>query len=440
MASPAVPPPVVKPKALYCPNCGGPVERRGFGHTLTIVCPSCLTVLDASTPLLQVLQRIEKKYARTPKIPLGSRGNFAGATWEVIGFQTRGVTSDGVFYEWEEYLLFNPYRGFRYLTHYQGHWNWVETLESIPAQRPGIGTVTLLYGGHTFKHFSGAPAVTTFVLGEFPWRVQAGETVRADDYVSPPYILSAESSDQERTWSYGSYVAGADVWKAFRLPGSPPPPQGVYLNQPSPYTGRVGSYWKTAFLMLGVLLVLAIASSILTRQETVLDQSYHFAQSATGEPSFVTREFDLTGRAANVELDIATDLSNNWAYFNFALINESTGEAYDFGREVSYYFGADSDGSWTEGSSADKVLLPPVPAGRYYLRVEPEMDAGAVDYRITLRHDVPNMVWFIIAGGLLLIPPVLFSIRAAKFEGKRWAESDHAPSSSSSNDDDDDDD
>ena len=50
---------------------------------------------------------------------------------------------------------------------------------------------------------------------------------------------------------------------------------------------------------------------------------------------------------SNVEVSIRTDLNNNWAYFNFALINEDTGQDFDFGREVSYY--RDSDGS--EGES-----------------------------------------------------------------------------------------
>ena len=37
---------------------------------------------------------------------------------------------------------------------------------------------------------------------------------------------------------------------------------------------------------------------------------------------------------------INTNLINNWAYFNLTLINETTGDAFDFGREVSYYAGS----------------------------------------------------------------------------------------------------
>src|SRR5690348_3636263 len=133
MASPLVAPPVAKAHALACPNCGGPVERRGFGHSLSVVCPQCLTVLDASTPEFRVLQQIEtRQERRTPLIPLGTRGKFGDVAWEAIGYQTRAVVEDGETFEWEEYLLFNPYHGFRYITQYDGHWNLVMPLESLP--------------------------------------------------------------------------------------------------------------------------------------------------------------------------------------------------------------------------------------------------------------------------------------------------------------------
>ncbi len=81
---------VTKPKTLHCPNCGGPVERRGFGHTLTVTCPQCAAVIDASTPLFEAVQTFEKAITRQPLIPLGTRGNWDNATWEAIGFQVRG--------------------------------------------------------------------------------------------------------------------------------------------------------------------------------------------------------------------------------------------------------------------------------------------------------------------------------------------------------------
>ena len=423
--SPSVSAPVAKAQALACPNCGGPVERRGFGYTLSVVCPQCLTVLDASTPQLQILQKVETAQGRrTPLVPLGSRGKFNGVTWEAIGYQTRAVEEDGETFEWEEYLLFNPYHGFRYLIQYDGHWNFVAPLEAMPASQEMSNLPSVFYEGHVYRRFSSGLAVTTFVLGEFPWRVKVGDKVADHDYISPPWILSAETTQDEITWSKGEYVAGAAVWSAFQLPGRPPGARGVYLNQPSPYAGKIGGIWGSFAAMLAILMGLAIFFAVFSRQETVYRNSYSFSSFDKGEPSFVTPEFELKGRQAPLELAVNTNLDNNWTYFNFALVNEDTGQAYDFGREVSYYNGSDSDGAWSEGSPNTTVLIPAVEPGKYYLRVEPEMEAGNVRYDITLRDDVPSYAWFWLAAGLLLMPPIGYSMRARNFESQRWMQSD----------------
>jgi hypothetical protein len=447
VSSPLVAPPVAKSKALFCPNCSGPVQLRGFGHSLTVVCSQCLSVLDASDPLLKVLQQIQEAQRETPKIPLGTRGKMAGADWETIGFQTRTVSdSDGTF-SWDEYLLFNPYKGFRYLTEYEGHWNYVTPLEALPTRKAISGRPAVVFGGQTFKHFSGAEAATTFVLGEFPWRVKVGEKVVADDYVNPPSLLSSETTQDEITWSRGEYTPGADIWKAFGLPGSAPPARGTYLNQPSPYAGKSGGMWANFGWFLVMLIALAVFFAIFSQNRQVFNGSYHFSTADKGEPSFVTPVFDLKGRTAGLELEVHANVINNWAYFNFALINEDSGEAFDFGREVSYYTGTDSDGSWSEGGQTSTAFIPAVPPGRYYLRVEPEMDAGAAPFRaartgpvnqvyysITLRHDVPNYTWFWIAALLLLIPPILYSVRSRSYEAKRWMDSDYPPVKSGGSD------
>src|ERR1017187_9759769 len=93
MSTPFVSPRVAKPAALACPNCGGPVKIRGFAHTLSVVCPGCHSVLDASNPQLKILQTFQQQTPIQPLIPLGSRGTFDGTVWEAIGFQTRTVTT-----------------------------------------------------------------------------------------------------------------------------------------------------------------------------------------------------------------------------------------------------------------------------------------------------------------------------------------------------------
>jgi hypothetical protein len=147
----------------------------------------------------------------------------------------------------------------------------------------------------------------------------------------------------------------------------------------------------------------------------------------------VTPVFSLQGRTSNVRLTIDTDLSNNWAYFNVALINEQTGTAYDFGREVSYYSGYDSDGSWSEGSTRDRTTIPAVPSGQYYLRVQPELGTDnrlPLTFVLTLHRDVPSVTYFVVVLGLLAIPPIFAAFRHHAFEQMRWRESDYAPETS----------
>jgi len=428
------PPSTPHVKAMNCPGCGAALSLRSFTQAVTVVCDSCHSILDAQDPQLKILQQFKKATGEDPPlIPLGSRGKIRGTAYEAVGFQRRTIQVEGVPYSWHEYVLFNPYKGFRYLTEYNGHWNDTASLRALPTLNSYAGQVSVAYLGETYRHFQTAQASTTFVLGEFPWQVRVGETNEVTDYVSPPRVLSSERSGNEVTWSMGEYIAGRDIWKAFAMPGDPPVPIGVYENQPSPFSTNTKAIWTIfgAFAIFLLIMMVGFASS--ARDEQAFQGAYIFDTSARGEASFVTDPFELQGRTSTLELSTTTNVDNSWIYLNYALINQDTGQAYDFGREVSYYHGYDSDGSWTEGSRSDSVAIPSVPPGTYFLRVEPESDSGhgTIHYEITAKRDVPQFSFFGIALLALLVPAALITWRSINFEHLRWAESDHAPMESS---------
>ncbi len=430
-------------KSLNCPNCGATLTVRTFQNVVSIVCSHCHSIIDAKDPKLQILQKFEMaKGEQDPLIPLGTRGKIRGSDYEVVGFQRRTIRVEGTDYSWHEYLLFNPYKGFRYLTEYNGHWNDVSILKSLPTlNRSAPPTVTYL--GETYKHFQTAEAVTTFVMGEFPWQVKVWEKATVSDYVKPPRVISSEAMMHEITWSMGEYMTGADVWKAFGLPGHPPERIGVYENQPSPVSGQTAKLWWTFGAFFCAFILILVASEVLTSNKLVFDQSYQFTPVAPGEHSFVTEPFQLDGRTSDVEVESECNCSNSWIYLNYALINQDTGQAWDFGRELSYYYGHDSDGNWSEGSTKDSVIVPTVPAGTYYLRIEPEAETGSrrvTNYRVTLKRDVAVGSLYLYAILLLFIPLLAATWRSTSFEHRRWAESAYAPSSSGSSGGDSDDD
>ena len=424
----------VQARGLTCPNCGAAIQLRSFQFVQSVVCDRCLATLDASDANVAVLQKFDERTRRyVPLLPLGSRGTWKGEPWEVIGFQVRQITADGTDYHWQEYLLFNPFRGFRYLSEYEGHWNDIVPVRGIPEGRSESGRPTATWRGTTFKRFQTSIATTIFALGEFPWTVNVGDVVTVKDHVAPPFLLSAEETVEETTWSMGEYVAGERLRLAFKLPAPFPAARGVFANQPNPLAGTPRRYWRAFALLLMALVVLVglRRATATNRNVTQLEGVFHPGTAADQVP-FVSDTFMLGGRTSSVEISTAATVDGSWLFLGMTLVNDETGQIINVGREVSYYYGVDDGESWTEGSRSDAFRLGAVPPGRWFLRMELDgPDAGRpIDWRVEVRRDSPGLIWWAVAFALLILPPAVVSLRATAFETTRWAESDYAPASS----------
>jgi len=117
-----------------CTACGGPLTLRAEGVSESLVCPHCGAVLDARDPRHQVLAKYRVKLGAPPKIPIGTRGTVRGDQLEVIGHQRRAVRYYGVIYSWDEYLLWNPFKGFRWMVESNGHWLLLKSVETKPQE------------------------------------------------------------------------------------------------------------------------------------------------------------------------------------------------------------------------------------------------------------------------------------------------------------------
>lgn len=414
--------------AFNCPKCGGPVVLRAPEVSQVAVCGACGATLDVSDVNVKILQAYAGAVRGKPLIPLGSKGKLFDDVFEVIGYLVRKVNQDGDIYRWREYLLRHPEKGFRWVTEYDGHWNEAHMVENVPPS--GFPGQDILFRDLPFKHFQASKPVVDYVLGEFYWKVQEGESVALNDYISPPYMLSSEKGKREITWTIGRYIEPSDLWNAFSLPGEPPPRYGVFANQPNPYAPSARSRRLTAVVLCGLAIVVFALGAFFARSKTVLNQSFSF-NSSEGEPSRVSDFFTLDGHTSNLEVNTWANVDNSWIYLGMALINGDTGQALDFGREISYYHGRDSDGPWSEGGQTDQVFLPEVPPGRYYLRLEPEKDGAGrypvsnFNYTVALRQDVPRASFLFLALFLIALPWGIVEYFHFAFERDRWAESDH---------------
>jgi hypothetical protein len=357
-------------------------------------------------------------------LPIGTEGAFIGAKMKIIGAVVRSVSVDGVKYFWHEYLLYNPYIGFRWLVHSDNHWNFVEPVN--PAEvtiSESFGKTIANYKGKTFRIFQDAPATVEYVRGEFYWRVSQGETVHAADFVAPPLMLSQEISKDEVNWSLGTYKTNAEIEKAFGV-SNLPKPWSVAPNQP--FTGSF--YYTYGLIPLALLFIVAVfilpftgfGSTPLPNQQIILP-----AMVNPTTPQIVfSQPFELKGRR-NVQITATAPVNNSFVDLDVDLINEQNNEVESVSIPIEYYTGTDSDGSWTEGSQSQDATLSALPAGKYTLRVEGTWQNWQQPQPVTVKveQNVSRGVNFICALLILAIVPALALIRKLIFESKRWSES-----------------
>lgn len=296
--------------------------------------------------------------------------------------------------------------------------------------------VAVLLGGRRYSHFQTSVPVTTAVLGEFPWVAKVGDQVQMDDFIAPPFLLSRETEGKESNWTLGEHIEGSEVWASFGLPDAPPPERGVGPAQPNPWGDGLSAVLLAALAGTALTVGLFFYRAATASGASVLDTSFGFA-ATDPEKSRVTPVFDVPGPTSNLEITLDTSLDNHWAYFDLALIEADTDKAYDVGQDVSYYHGVEDGESWSEGSSYERVYLPSVPAGKYYLRVEPDADAYPLSLHARVRRDVPLARVPFLAVALLLLPAFVWWFLKDNFESSRWMESDHPPATGGDDEDDD---
>lgn len=429
----------VSAAGMGCPNCGGPLDLIAPDKTERVTCPNCDSLLDVNQGNLSYFKTLTPP-ANAPEFvaPIGAEGTFAGdVKYKIIGAVVRSVTIDGIHYYWHEYLLYNPMIGFRWLVHSDNHWNFVETVNvaEIEADAYIAAGATAKYNGSTFKIFQDAMAVVEYVKGEFYWRVEQGETVRAVDYVAAPMMLSQEISPNEINWSVGTYMTNEEVEKAFGISGLPKP-WGVGPNQP--FTGRFYYTWGALpLLALFVVAIFMIPLSGLTN--TVLNQEVVLPPmvNATSPQAVFSQPFDLKGNR-NVRITAGAQVDNSWADLDVDLINDQSLEVESVNVPVEYYTGVDEGEAWSEGGKTTDATLSSLPAGKYTLRVEGSWQNWQAQMPVSVKveQNVNRGVNFCCALILLLIVPILGLFRKFTFESGRWKDSMFGSSSSSDSSDD----
>lgn len=442
---------------LQCPQCGGPLELRAPDLAERVTCPNCGSLLDINRGQLRYLKTLQP-VGPQPDLQLGATAEFEGQQFTVLGFMTRSVEFDGVRYFWQEYLLYNAAAGFRWLVQSDAHWSFVRP---VPPGEVSEDDKRATYGGKSFKKFQDAAARVEYVFGEFYWKVSAGETVRAVDYVRAPQMLSKEATRDEVNWSLGTYVPLKEVEQKFGVQNLARP-STVAPNQPFAHKG-VYKLWP---LLLLVVVATGLLTSLFDARRKVFEQTFTLqtqptpgatptptpnvitlpngrtvtipaapapvnpaaaaAASAEGQQVLFTDAFELQGRQ-NIRVSAAANVDNSYMFVGGDLIDEQTGLVQQFDIPIEYYSGVEDGESWSEGGRDKSEYISALPAGRYVMRLEAQWEQwkspAAPQLTVRVEQGVTRGVNFLLALLAVSLLPVIVLFWHLSFERKRWADS-----------------
>lgn len=425
-----------KTGSVSCLACGGPITLKGFGNVERVNCPYCGSTLEpADSGELTLLQQVERQ-RRNSALPLHARGKLEGVEWELIGIMWREALASGVAYPWQEFLLFNPFEGFRWLVYDMttGQWSFGGALDGAPqVGNNATGHRVANFGGKVFKHFGGSQARVTYCEGEFTWQVQVGDEAHADDYIDPPNSVSIEHSQgpngAELAFTSLHYLPAQTVWSAFGQTGSPPPSTGVGSLAPNPHRqGR--AFYLASMALMFVLWIVATVFYVGGRDTKVV---FERNDLTLDEPFMQEVELGSSGKPTTLEFRFAAaPLSNGWVYADVLLVNQATEEAINFGAEVDNWNGVADGEAYNEGTNPRRVKVPNVPGGKYLLQVTPQVDPKTATkpaaMNVSLKEDVVLGRYIALPLLFIFLFPIINAIRSAVFEARRWQNSDYGTS------------
>jgi hypothetical protein len=461
----------VQASRLACPQCDGSIELRVPDQSMRVACPYCDALLDNSSGAFAVLKKLKATERQRPPIALGSKATFDDVTYTLVGFVRRHAVFSYQKFPFDEYLLYAPAVGFRWLVESDGHWSFVTTLPPGAVQGTSAD-MNVTYRGTSFRVYQRCPLEVASVWGELYWRVEIGETVYGHDYVAPPAMLSCEEGANEVNWSLSGYRTPAEVAKAFGLKKSelPGPPEGIAPNQPHHRrgTGTVSMLALAAVALLGIARCktaenkqVAIESFEvvdpadprydlpLVSLEAPVDRSLEGTLVDGAAQVFFTEPFELAGNK-NVEINLSAPLDNEWMFVGVDLVNVDSGAFVMAELDLDKWSGYTDGESWTEGADSGSVHFGAQAAGTYVVRLEVQRGTASGQRRNTslspylpgraltveIRQDVFRWLHFGGAAGLIALPALLFGLLTWRYERLRWKHSDFAPAGLGSSEDD----
>ncbi|WP_394838372.1 DUF4178 domain-containing protein [Pendulispora rubella] len=389
--------------SLTCPKCGGNFPLRAPDATERLACQFCGMLCDVNQGALVALKPLPLPPI-PPAIALGAKGNLRGQDVMVLGYVMRSTVVDGERYGWREYLLYvAATSSFVFLLEEDGAWQHIVPIQAGELQQ--TGPQAFAFRGQAYQYAQGVQAVVDYVLGEFYWRVEQGETVMAYEFHGPGGVkLNQESTKDEVQFSVSTPLGIDELRKAF---------PSEFTGPKAPAGVRQAKSSNLFFLVLfGLWFAVSMVGCVLSSGKPVLDQRVPVVQMvkkplATPElaksEAFFSEPFRIDG-GRNLKLKLAPgftclDADDSWITADIALVHMDSGQVW----EDSVEFADEPKAIWYSR----------VPEGQYVLRVEPDSKVPATCQPMQVTLVSGALPWGYVMGSLGVLV-VLWIISARK--------------------------
>lgn len=410
--------------SINCTQCGAGLSVLGGGRVLTQVCGYCGSVLDAQDNY-RILSSIGKRDHPDSPVRIGMTLPVKGVPFTVIGTIGKVERWNGKEARWVDHQLYSPTHGYAWLTWENGNFtftrkirdfgmgNWVTVATVESAATPPVR----FYKDQRYKYYETSTSQIDFMEGEFNWLPRIGETSTTVVMLGAQAMLGFREAQTEMEVEQTVLLPRADVVRQMGLDLSPggAPRHPLTPLQPLPEEPFLRkALGVSALVAFAVALVFGLMSGarVLDRQQVpIAAQPVSFAFDITNAQQMATLRFD-------------TDVSNDWVVIGTRITGPDGAALVEGARLVQYYFGTDSDGSWTEGSRSATLRFHPENVGRHQVTLARAEGTGGSQMAVRINEGAVASFWLFAAGALFVLGWLAIKARRAVHDKLRFAGSD----------------
>lgn len=403
---------------ITCKSCNTLTSVQTTVDFVNFACPSCGSVCD----LKSANQTHIKKYTYKPLdiiFPIGLKGVFDDKEFEIINVLVKFL---GAFTYAKEYTLVSKDEQYIYLSECNGHWIQLKQVDDIELKKSG--NLSIKYKDIIYNKFDYYTPTLMRAYGFFDFDLKKFDNFVVE-YIQPPFILATETINAEAVTYLGQHISKTKIKQIFKNQ-SVPTKNGYGVVQPFLFNLQ-----HTALLFCATIIFVLITHLCINQersQEDVLFTSINFNEFK--DKDYVSPSFTLEGSSAPLKIDLASGVSNSWAWVGLSVINENTNEEIFAEQDIEYYSGYEGGESWSEGTSSPDFYICGLGPGKYHLAIKAskqDTDYSNENVQVTAKWgDASNWNFGVIIVSLFGIFLAIYFARNY-FERTRWSESSYSP-------------